>query len=61
MEAITVRKKDGNFESTDKSYIILGAEKYSGVGRVLIRASGIYTTFRYNVARIAAEKEDEKT
>lgn len=56
METITLSKEDG--EPTDKSYRVLGILEYPEIGRVMTRASGIFSTFRYNVSKIASERAD---
>ena len=57
-ETIRVSEEDGVLVPVDRSYRILGTLEYKGVGRVLARASGAFSTFRYNVARIIGEKAD---
>ena len=61
METITLSKMgNGELVPTDKSYRVLGVTEYSEIGRVITRASGIYSTFRYNVSRIVNEKSDRE-
>lgn len=61
METLTVSKdKDGMLISIDEKCRILGILNEPGIGRILTRTSGIFTTFRYNVAKIIDEKIDGK-
>ena len=58
MEKITLLKRNGKLEPIDNSYRVLGVVEYPKIGPVMTRASGIFSTIRFNVSKIVGERTE---